>query len=113
VGATDLGKVVRLIGLGLRARQVVVGVAQVRATARRGRLVLAMVAKDASPNSRDKVVPVLEARGIAVIASLSAADLGAAVGKGTTAAIGVMDGDLASGIRAAAGHAERVVEEEV
>lgn len=112
---TDRGKVVRLIGLGVRARQVVVGVEQVRAAAQRGRLALALVAGDASKNSRDKVIPMLAARGIAVVEGLSGADLGAAVGKRTVAAIGVVDGDLADGIRAAAivGGVERVVQEEV
>jgi ribosomal protein L7Ae-like RNA K-turn-binding protein len=50
-------RVLGLLGLGIRARNVVVGVEQVRMAARRGDLALAIVAPDASPNSRKKLVP--------------------------------------------------------
>src|SRR5690348_6354397 len=52
----------RLIGLGVRARTVVVGVEQVRMAAKKGNLLFAVVARDASANSREKVVPLLRAR---------------------------------------------------
>ena len=56
-----------LIGLGVRARNALVGVEQVRVAARRGRLALAVVAPDASRHSLDKVVPLLQARGVRVV----------------------------------------------
>jgi ribosomal protein L7Ae-like RNA K-turn-binding protein len=96
-------KVLGLVGLGVRARQVVVGVAQVRAAAQRGRLALAIVATDASPNSTAKVVPLLAARRIGVVGGVTASELGAVTGRETTTAIGVVDEHLASGIRAALG----------
>ena len=93
-------KVVGLVGLGARGRLVVVGVKQVREAARRGTLVFAFVAPDVSRHSQDKVVPLLEAKGVRYTEGLSAVELGAAVGRETTAAVGVVDLQLAKGIRA-------------
>ena len=45
-------RVLGLVGLGIRGRNAVVGVEQVRMAAKRGKLALALVAPDASPNSR-------------------------------------------------------------
>ena len=88
----------RLIGLGVRARNVVVGVEQVREAAKKGNLQFAIVAPDASTNSRDKIVPLLRARRIKFVEGPSAAELGAAVGREQTAAVGVVDPQLARGI---------------
>jgi ribosomal protein L7Ae-like RNA K-turn-binding protein len=96
-------KLLRLIGLGLRARGAVVGVAQVRNEAKRGRLVLAVVAPDASRNSLEKVLPLLRAKRVQVVNGPSASVLGAAIGRDATAAVGIIDRDLANGIRAIAG----------
>lgn len=92
-------RVVGLIGLGMRARNVVVGVEQVRVAARRGRVVLALVAPDASRHSRDKVLPLLAARRVRVVERLSAATLGSAVGRESAAAVGITDASLAAGVR--------------
>lgn len=92
-------KLLRLVGLGVRSRGVVVGVEQVRDAARRGKLALAVVASDASRNSRSKVVPLLEARSIKFVEGPAAAELGAAVGREQTAAVGIIDPQLARGIR--------------
>jgi ribosomal protein L7Ae-like RNA K-turn-binding protein len=92
-------RVVGLIGLGMRARNVVVGVEQVRVAARRGRVVLALVAPDASRHSRDKVLPLLAARRVRVVERLSAATLGSAVGRESVAAVGITDASLAAGVR--------------
>lgn len=99
-----------LIGLGVRARNAVVGVDRVRDAARRNKLRLAIVAPDASRHSRDKVLPLLLARRVLVIEGPTAAALGAAVGKETAAAVGITDSDLAAGVRrlvGATGRAER------
>jgi ribosomal protein L7Ae-like RNA K-turn-binding protein len=96
-----------LIGLGLRARHAVVGVEQVRNAARRGRLALAVVAPDASRHSRDKVMPLLAARGVRVIEGPAATALGAAAGREATAAIGITDPALARGVRALVRGAEQ------
>lgn len=82
---------------------VIVGVEQVRAAARRGNAVMALVADDASEHSRAKVIRLLSARGVPVTAGVTAAWLGESVGRGATAAVAVVDGDLARGIVEALG----------
>jgi ribosomal protein L7Ae-like RNA K-turn-binding protein len=79
---------------------VVVGVEQVRAEVRKGTVQLAFVAHDASRHSREKVLPLLQARRVEVMESMSAVELGAAVGREQTAAVAVTDAGLARGIRA-------------
>lgn len=96
-----------LIGLGVRARNAVVGVDRVRDAARHGKLRLAVVAPDASHHSREKVLPLLEARGVQVVEGPLAAVLGAAAGRESTAAIGITDSALARGVRALLGHPVR------
>src|SRR5579884_632909 len=76
----------RLVGLGVRARNAVVGVEQVRDGAKRNKIVYAIVASDASQNSLKKLVPLLNARRVRFIEVPSAAELGAAVGRDSTAA---------------------------
>jgi ribosomal protein L7Ae-like RNA K-turn-binding protein len=93
-------KLLALVGLGLRGRLAVVGVEQVRDAARRGKLALAVVASDASRHSLEKVMPLLQAKGIRILAVPSAAVLGAAVGRESTAAVGIVDRQLARGIAA-------------
>jgi ribosomal protein L7Ae-like RNA K-turn-binding protein len=92
-------RLLRLIGLGVRARGAVVGVQQVRQAAKKGDLAFAVVAPDASQNSLDKLVPLLRARRIRFADAVSAAELGAAVGRESTAAVGIVDRQLAKGIR--------------
>lgn len=71
-----------------------------RENAKNGKLAFAVVASDASRNSLEKLLPLLRARRINFIEVPSAVDLGAAVGRDKTAAIGVLDRQLANGIRA-------------
>lgn len=88
-----------LVGLGLRARTAVVGVERVRDAARRGRLALAIVAPDAARNSLDKVLPLLTAKHVEVVIGPAAGSLGAAAGRESAAAIGILDPELARGVR--------------
>ena len=92
-------KLLRLLGLGVRGRGAVVGVDRVREAAAKGTLALAVVAPDASRHSLDKVLPLLAAKRVTVIEGPGAAALGHAVGRETTAAVGVTDPNLARGIR--------------
>lgn len=107
-------KVLGLLGLGVRGRLVVVGAERVRVEALKGAVHLAVVAADVSRHSLDKVLPVLRARRIEVIEWPHAVELGDAVGRDTTAAVGIVDQALARGIRGAvagaapAGDATRV-----
>jgi ribosomal protein L7Ae-like RNA K-turn-binding protein len=119
VNGADLSEVARrkvlgLLGLGVRGRLVVVGAERVRLEAMKGAVELAIVAMDVSRHSLEKVSPILRARRIEVIEWPSAAELGDAVGRDTTAAVGIVDQALARGIRGAvsgaapAGDATRV-----
>jgi ribosomal protein L7Ae-like RNA K-turn-binding protein len=93
-------RILRLVGLGVRSRGVVVGVEQVREAVKKGHVALAIVASDASQHSVSKVVPLLEARRVRLLRDVKAADLGHAVGRVQTAAVAVVDSELARGIRA-------------
>ena len=92
-------RLLRLLGLGVRGRGAVVGVEQVRDAAHRGTLVLAVIAPDASRHSLDKVRPLLRARRVPVVEGPGAEQLGHAVGRETTAVVGVTDPNLALGIQ--------------
>jgi ribosomal protein L7Ae-like RNA K-turn-binding protein len=99
VNEVALRKMLRLVGLGVRGRLAVVGVEQVRDAAMHNKLKLAVVAPDASRHSLDKVVPLLQARRVRFYEGPTAAELGAAVGRQSTAAVGIVDAQLARGIR--------------
>ena len=111
-------KVLSLLGLGVRGRNVVVGAERVRADAMKGAVQMAIIATDVSRHSLDKVVPLLRARHIEMIEWPSASELGAAVGRNSTAAVGIVNQGLARGIRGAvagvvpAGDATRVSRQE-
>jgi ribosomal protein L7Ae-like RNA K-turn-binding protein len=92
-------RLLRLVGLGVRSRGAVVGVQQVREAAKKGKLAFAVIAPDASQHSLDKLMPLLRARRIRFADAVNAAELGAAVGRESTAAVGIVDRQLAQGIR--------------
>ena len=92
-------KLLGLLGLGFRGRLVVVGVERVRDAALANKLRMAVVAPDASSNSLDKIVPMLNARRVFYVEGPGAVALGNAVGKASTAVVGVVDAKLARGIR--------------
>ncbi|HEY4219656.1 MAG TPA: ribosomal L7Ae/L30e/S12e/Gadd45 family protein [Gemmatimonadaceae bacterium] len=106
-------KVLRLVGLGARSRAVVVGVDSVRDAAKRNEIFLAVVASDASSNSLDKVVPLLNARRVRFVEVPSAAELGGAVGRNQTAVVGIVDRNLAAGVRASVEGPKKSREEDV
>jgi ribosomal protein L7Ae-like RNA K-turn-binding protein len=88
-----------LVGLGTRGRLTVVGVEQVRSAALRGKLEYAVVALDASHHSLKKIVPMLAAKRIGFAEGPSAVELGKAVGKDSAAVVGIVDPQLAAGLR--------------
>jgi ribosomal protein L7Ae-like RNA K-turn-binding protein len=96
-------RALRLIGLGVRARNAIVGVERVREAAKNGTLYLAAVAPDASAHSQDKVRPLLAAKRIRVLDDFSSAALGQVAGRDGAAAVGVTDRNLARGILLALG----------
>lgn len=85
----------------MRARTVAVGVEGVRKAAQKGAVRLVVMASDASENSRDKLVPLLQARRITLLIGPDTVSLGGAVGKSAVAAIGILDRNLAEGVERA------------
>lgn len=71
---------------------------QVRRAVLKGKVKLAVVAPDAARNSLDKVMPLLAARHVKVMDAPSARELGEACGRATTAAVGILDSQLAKGM---------------
>ena len=94
------GRLLRLVGLGVRSRGVVVGVERVREGIKKDKVALAIVASDASRNSLDKIVPLLNARRVRFIEVPSATELGGVAGRESAAVVGIVDRQLAKGIRA-------------
>jgi ribosomal protein L7Ae-like RNA K-turn-binding protein len=106
VDAATEGRLLRLLGLGVRGRGALVGVERVREAAFKGTLVLAVVAPDASRHSLEKVRPLLAAKRIPVVEGPGSTLLGHAVGREATAVVGVVDRNLARGIQQMLGAAD-------
>ena len=82
---TARGRLLRLVGLGIRSRGAVVGVERVREGIKKDKVALAIVAVDASRNSLDKIVPLLNARRVRFIEVPSATELGGVAGRESAA----------------------------
>jgi ribosomal protein L7Ae-like RNA K-turn-binding protein len=94
-------RLLRLLGLGFRARQVVIGVEQVRAELKAGTVQCVVVASDVSPRAEDKVVRLATGKGIRLLAGPSAEAIGARLGKPPVMVAGVLDRALAQGLASA------------
>ena len=93
-------KITRLLGLGLRAGNVVIGVAGVRAGLQRGKISCVVLAADASQRTIEKVARLAEAKRVPVLRGPGADELGAGLGKPPVQAVGVSDPALAKGLLA-------------
>jgi ribosomal protein L7Ae-like RNA K-turn-binding protein len=93
----------RLLGLGLRAGTVVIGVSGVRAALQRGTAQCAVVAADASPRTADTVTRLARGKGVPLVTGPAAQALGQALGRPPVQAVAVTDGALARGVLAASG----------
>ena len=91
-------KITRLLGLGLRAGNVVVGVAGVRAGLQREKLACVVLAADAGQRTMEKVTRLAEARKIPVLRGPPAEELGTSLGRPPVQAVGVSDRALARGL---------------
>ena len=69
-----------------------------KSAALKGRIALAIIASDASRHSAEKIIPLLTARGVALVVGPDALALGSALGRSAVAAVGIMDNQLAAGI---------------
>jgi len=93
-----------LIGLGYRARSVVVGVDAVRKELQAGKCRCVVLAADASPRAVEKVARLAAARAVPLLAGPGAAAIGARLGKPPVMAVGVRDRALAGGMVQLAPH---------
>jgi len=93
-------RLVRLLGLGVRAGRgrVVIGVAGVRARLQRDALRCVVLAADASPRTLEKVERLARARGVPIVRGPGALALGAGLGRPPVQAVGVEDAGLARGL---------------
>lgn len=98
-GKTSPDPVLQMVGLAARARAVAPGTQQVRELVRAGRVHFALVANDLTATGRDKLVPLLEGRGVSYAIRYTRQELGRAVGRGPLAAVGVTDGHVARRLR--------------
>jgi ribosomal protein L7Ae-like RNA K-turn-binding protein len=89
----------RLLGLAARAGGVVPGTDRVRIAARRNELQFVLVADDASENAREKLLPLLTARGVPYREVFNRTALGEAVGRSPLSALGLTDVSLARRVR--------------
>ncbi len=90
----------RLLGLAARAGAIVPGTERVREAARGRRLRLVLIAADASANAKEKLLPLLDRRGIEYVVAASRDALGAAVGRSPLSAVGVTDAAFADRLKA-------------
>ena len=88
-----------MLGLAARAGAVITGTERVREAARSGSLHYVLVASDASDNSRDKLLPLLDARRIAYAVVYDRAALGGAVGRAPLSALGITETKLARRVK--------------
>jgi len=91
-------RLLRLLGLGVRGRNVVLGVTGTRAELHRGTLHCVVLAADASARTREKVERLAVARNVPVVPGPDAKTLGAGLGRPPVQAIGVSDPSLARGV---------------
>ncbi len=94
MSASQLG----MLGLGLRAGNVIVGTGGVRAALQRGEIKLVIVAADVSPRTVQKVMRLAESTGVPVLSGPDARELGRRLGRDVVQAVGVRDARLAAGI---------------
>lgn len=91
-----------LVGLGVRAGQVVIGVDAVRSALQAGKCACVVVASDATPRANDKVVRLAKAKGVPLVEGPEAVLLGERLGRPPVMVVGIRDRALAAGVQGAA-----------
>jgi ribosomal protein L7Ae-like RNA K-turn-binding protein len=99
-GRSPQRQLLSLLGLASRAGRVVSGTDSVRQGVRDGDVGLVLLAADASPTQHAKLIPLLEARQVRSHRLLSRDELGAAIGRGPVAAVGLTDPNFTRRARA-------------
>lgn len=98
----DDREVLQTLGLARRAGRAAVGTGAVKEAAAGGELRLVVLARDASDNAAGRLRGALERSGAVRVRAGTREELGAALGRGPVAAVGVTDRGLAGRIRALA-----------
>lgn len=88
-----------MLGLAARAGALIPGTERVREAVRSSEVQFVLVASDASDNSRDKLLPLLDKRQVPYAVILTRDALGGAVGKAPLSAIGISERKLAERVR--------------
>lgn len=94
-----------LLGLGVRGGLAMPGVEVTRAWMQQGKCHAVVMAHDASPRARMKVVRLAERTGVPLVTGPDAWTLGARLGRPPVMVVGVRDRSLAAGILAAVARA--------
>ena len=97
---TPSEQALQLIGLAARAGAVAPGVERVRQKARAGEIRFAIVAVDASHNTRNKLLPLLRARRLPHSVAYRRFELGTALGRGGLSAVGITSESFATRLAA-------------
>jgi len=93
-----VSSLLRLLGLGLRGGNLIVGVDGVRSAIQQGMCRCVVVASDASGRVGDKVVRLADGKKVPRIVGPDALTMGRALGRPPVMAVGVLDSALASGV---------------
>ena len=89
-----------LVGLGAKARRLAIGVDAAREALRRGLAEGLVLAEDAGPRARERLVPLAANRGVTVLRGPTAEELGRVLGRPPVHGVAVLDRQLARGLRA-------------
>jgi len=89
-----------LLGLARRANRLSIGSRETRMALRRGEVRLVLVAADASPRDRERLMRVAEEEHVPARTVEDRASLGQAIGAGDVTAVGVRDSGMAEALEA-------------
>lgn len=90
----------QLLGLATRAGATVPGTERVKDAVRASGALLVLVASDLTPTGEDKLVPLLEGRGVPYVTRYTRLELGTAVGRSPLAAVAVTQAGFADRLKA-------------
>lgn len=93
-----------LLGLGMRAGHLVIGVDGVRKALQRDEVRCLVLASDASPRATAKTLALAQAKRVAIVQGPAADTIGLKLGRPPVMAVGVRDRDLAKGIQESTRH---------
>ena len=92
-------KIRALLGLARRARSVSIGSRETRAAMRRGEVRLVLLAADGSERDGDRLRRLCEESGVPARTISTREELGAWIGQGPVAVLGIVDPNLATAVR--------------